>query len=218
MDPLITTLESEVKTFLEKSACGHDFHHAQRVFKASKTIQEKEGGDFFIIGCSALVHDICRPWEKETGKSHFGEEAIEIIREVLVRCKIPQPHIESILEVVRHHDIYDWTDKKSKSIELQVMQDADRLDAIGAMGVSRAFAFGGSANRPIYIPDENLAFDKDFVDNPNNRTSTIAHFYEKLLKLKDNMNTPTGKQMALERHHFMETFLNQFFNEWEGKA
>ena len=106
----------------------------------------------------------------------------------------------------------------NKSIELQIIQDADNLDAIGAIGIARTFAFGGVHNVQMYFPGENLKFNNDFVENPQNlNTSTIAHFYEKLLKLKDNMNTKTAKQIAQKRHQFMEDFLQQFFEEWNGK-
>jgi uncharacterized protein len=106
---------------------------------------------------------------------------------------------------------------KGKSIELQVLQDADNLDALGAVGIARTFAFGGANDLAIYNPGENLHFDKDFIEDPSHRTSTIAHFYEKLLKLKENMNTKTGKKLARQRHKIMEDFLDQFFAEWEGK-
>jgi uncharacterized protein len=99
---------------------------------------------------------------------------------------------------------------------LKIVQDADDLDAIGAIGIARTFAFGGANSTPIYIPGENLNFTKDFVDNPNCRTSTIAHFYDKLLKLKQNMNTKTGIRLAKKRNKVMENFLKQFFDEWNG--
>lgn len=211
-------LTDQVKTFLEEESSGHDFYHSERVFNAALHIQEKEGGDKYVIGAAALVHDICRPWEKKTGKSHFGEEALEIIRGVLEKSEVPQDKISDILKVVSLHDIYDWTEKlENKSLELQIVQDADNLDAIGAIGIARTFAFGGSHGLSIYNPGENLDFAKDFVEDPNHRTSTIAHFYEKLLKLKDNMNTKTGKEIAGHRHKIMASFLDEFFAEWESK-
>lgn len=218
IDTKFEKLVEEVKSFLEDESSGHDFYHAERVYNNAIYIQSKEGGDKFVIGASALVHDICRPWEKKTGKPHFGPEALEIIKEVLHKAEVDTTKIEAILKVVELHDIYDWTEKMDdKSIELQVVQDADNLDAIGAIGIARTFAFGGHYQRPMYIPGENLDFDKDFVEDPNHRTSTIAHFYEKLLKLKENMNTTTGVKLGEQRHQVMQDFLDQFFNEWEGK-
>jgi len=210
-------LADNVKKFLENESSGHDFFHAKRVFNNANYIQKNEGGDRLIIGSAALVHDICRPFEKKTGKSHFGKEALIIIEDVLRKSKITEDKIKPILEVIKLHDIYDWTEKnKNKSIELQIIQDADNLDAIGAIGIGRTFAFGGASSRPMYIPGENLTFIKDFIDNPNKKTSTIAHFYEKLLKLKQNMNTKTGFRIAEQRNQVMENFLKQFFDEWNG--
>jgi len=213
-----TKLINQVKIFLEKESSGHDFYHSDRVFKTALYIQKKEGGDKDIIAAAALVHDICRPWEKKTGKSHFGNEALEIIRKVLIEAEITQEKIKPILDVVALHDIYDWTEKDSqKSIELQIVQDADNIDAIGAIGIARTFSFGGHYNVPMYLPEEKLEFRNDFVDGSAVGKSTIAHFYEKLLKLKENMNTITGKELAKKRHQVMETFLQQFFAEWESK-
>lgn len=218
MDTSFLKLADQVKVFLEKESSGHDFYHAERVFNNALYIQKYEGGDRYVIGVSALVHDICRPWEKETGKSHFGPEALEIVKGVLEKSDISGVMIDPILEVVSLHDIYDWTEKmKDKSIELQIIQDADNLDAIGAIGIARTFAFGGSHGLSMYNPGENLTFDKDFIEDPNHRTSTIAHFYDKLLKLKENMNTPTGKRLGDQRHKIMTDFLDEFFAEWEGK-
>lgn len=213
-----TKLTHQVKKFLENESSGHDFYHSQRVFSAALHIQAKEGGDKYVIGAAALVHDICRPWEKKTGKPHFGKEALEIIRGVLKKSDVPNEKISKILKVVALHDIYDWSEKMNdKSLELQIVQDADNLDAIGAMGIARTFTFGGAYGLPVYIPGEKLDFEHDFVEDPNHKTSSISHFYEKLLKLKDNMNTPTGKALAESRHKLMVDFLDQFFAEWEGR-
>lgn len=211
-------IATKVKEFLENESSGHDFYHAERVFNNAIYLQNYEKGDSFVIGCAALLHDICRSWEKKTGKSHFGDEALDIIKDILVQTNTPNEKIVPILEVIKYHDIYDWSEKVvDKSIELQIIQDADNLDAIGAIGIARTFTFGGAHNCQMYSPGENLEFNHDFVENPQVTTSTIAHFYEKLLKLKDHMNTKTAKQIAQKRHQFMEDFLQQFFDEWNGK-
>jgi uncharacterized protein len=210
-------IATKVKEFLENESSGHDFYHAERVFNNAIYLQEHEGGDLFVIGAAALIHDVCRPWEKKTGKSHFGEEALKIIEDILHQVNINENKIQQILEVIKLHDIYDWTEKmKDKSVELQIVQDADNLDAIGAIGIGRTFAFGGAHNLQMYCPGENLNFTKDFVEDTKYQTSTIGHFYEKLLRLKDNMNTETGKKIAQIRHQVMEDFLKQFFDEWNG--
>lgn len=210
-------LETQVKYFLINESSGHDFSHAERVYKAACYLQQHEGGNLTVIGAAALVHDICRPWEKQTGKSHFGSEALEIIRKVLIDAKIDHVKIPSILDIVAQHDIYDWTIKQSKSVELQIVQDADNLDAIGAMGIARTFAFGGAKGLEMYIPGENLDFSADYVEDPSKKTSTIAHFYEKLLKISEHMNTETGKKLAMKRHTLMVDFLDQFFAEWNSE-
>ncbi|HEY1096683.1 MAG TPA: HD domain-containing protein [Alphaproteobacteria bacterium] len=219
MDAHFAPIAERVKEFLGSDSTGHDFYHAERVFNNAMLLHAKEQrGDRDVIGIAAWVHDICRPWEKKTGKSHFGYEALEIIREVLESAGIAQDKIPAILDIVSLHDIYDWTAKIEKTIELQIVQDADNLEALGAIGIARTFAFGGSANRPLYIPNENLEFENDFVDNPTDLgSSTIAHFYDKLLKLSQHMNTSSGKEVAAGRNAFMETFLAQFFAEWAGE-
>lgn len=213
-DNALSNLRETIKTFLKNETSGHDYAHAERVYKTACYLHQHEGGDLTIIGAAALVHDLCRPWEKETGKSHFGPEALEIIKQVLIEAGIDQTKIPAILDVVAQHDIYDWTVKQSKSIELQIVQDADNLDAIGAMGIARTFEFGGAKGLDMYNPGEKLSFSADYVEDPAIKTSTIAHFYEKLLKLAKNMNTETGKKLAQQRHEFMELFLKQFFTEW----
>jgi uncharacterized protein len=208
-------LEKHVKEFLDSDSSGHDFHHVHRVMHLAIKIQQQENqGDLYIIAVAALVHDLCRSWEKQTGKSHFGPEALVIIRDVLLKSDIQPEKIEPILDIVAKHDIYDWDIKQHKSIELKIVQDADNLDAIGAIGIGRTFAFGGANGLIMYEPNENLQFEKSFIEDPNYKTTTIAHFYDKLLKLAGHMNTETGKALALKRHKYMEVFLEQFFAEW----
>lgn len=197
----MSKLHTIVKQLLETESSGHDIFHAERVCKLALHIQEKEGGNKEIIAAASLVHDLCRPFEKKTGKSHFGEETLAIIKDVLVKADIPEKHIAPILTIISLHDIYDWTETMpNKSIELQIVQDADNIDAIGAIGIARTFMFGGHYDRPMYLPEEKLEFVDDFVDGQSVGESTVAHFYEKLLKLKDHMNTTTGKQIAEQRH------------------
>jgi len=204
--------------FLEEDSSGHDAYHAERVFNNALNIHKTEGGNELVIGVSALMHDLLRPWEKKTGKSHFGEEALDIIRKELKPIDLSAEDEDMIINVIAKHDLYDWTEKdNSKSIELQIVQDADRLDAIGAIGIGRTFRFGGAYNNPMYVPGENLDFVGDYKEEVS-KPSTIGHFYEKLLKLKDNMNTQTGKNIANERHDFMLQFVDRFLKEWNGDA
>lgn len=217
MESMFQATADKVKEVLESESTGHDYYHAERVLNNALHIQATEGqGDRYVIGVSSLIHDVCRPWEKETGKSHFGEEALGRIRVMLESINENEEVIERVLEVVKWHDIYDWDNPRAKSVELQIVQDADNLDAIGALGIARTFAFGGALGLNMYVPGENLDFDKAFVDDPGHRTSTIAHFYEKLLKLKENMNTQTGKALGEIRQKRMTDFLDDFLEEWNG--
>ena len=217
MEELFKQIADKVQSVLESESSGHDYYHAERVFNNAMYIHENEQrGDRYTIGIAALVHDVCRPWEKETGKSHFGNEALERIGILLNEIAIETVIINSVLEIVRFHDIYDWDNPLEKSIELQIVQDADNLDAIGALGIARTFAFGGAHDLTMYVPGENLTFTKEFKEDVSHRTTTIAHFYEKLLKLHEHMNTPTGKVLGEARHQRMTSFLNDFFEEWNG--
>lgn len=218
MEKEFKKVADNVKELLNKESSGHDFYHGLRVLNSALAIQEKEGGNRHVIGVAALIHDICRPWEKRTGKLHFGPEALKIIEGVLEDSGEAPADITAVLEIVRLHDVYDSTSSQEKTLELKIVQDADNLDALGAIGIGRVFAFGGANDVAMYIPGENLSFKEDFVENPQFRRSTVAHFYDKLLKLKDNMNTDTGMNMAEGRHEKMVEFLDEFFREWKGNA
>jgi len=211
----INEVKTGIKKFLFKSN-PNDYFHLLRVAKIAREISEKEGGDSNLTEIAALVHDLCRPWELETGKSHYGKEALQIILRFLKEQHVSESDCEKIIPIVEKHDEYDWTEKDTnKSIELKIIQDADNLDALGAVGISRVFSFGGAHAVPIYIAEENLEFTEDFVESTGVKKSSIAHFYEKLLKLKDNMNTATGHKLAIKRHRILEEYLKNFFEEFQ---
>lgn len=215
----IETLKHCANTFLGRASCGHDFLHCMRVANTADRIARADypQSDRAVLIAAAVVHDLCRPWEAQTGESHFSEEALLIINVHLVKSGYDQRQRELILDIVRWHDVYDLEAIPSDSLtdELRIHQDADRLDAIGAIGIARAFAFGGANDCPMHIPGEQLDFHNCFVDSPHHRTSTVAHFYEKLLNLRDQMHTPTGRELAQIRHVRMEQFLADFFEEWQ---
>jgi uncharacterized protein len=213
----LTVLAERVQVYLERSHCGHDFYHAKRVAAITKDLIKYSPTPVnqLVILAAAFSHDLCRPFEKQTGKSHFGQEALAIIDRELELSNFDSGEREQILEVIRYHDIYDYNLIPQLSPELKIHQDADRLDAIGAIGIARTFAFGAANGLPLYIPGQSLEFSDAFVESPEHRTSTIAHFYEKLLKLKEQMHTERGRELATTRHKLMEDFLEQFFKEWE---
>lgn len=214
----IENLKKYAKEFLGKESCGHDFLHCLRVAHLAETIAQNDfpTANQKVVVAAAIVHDLCRPWERQTGRSHFCDEALGIISEKLISAGFSTVEKAAILDLVRWHDVYDpkGIPSLSLTVELKIHQDADRLDAIGAIGIARTFCFGGANNLPIYLPGERLVFDGYFVESPDHRTSTVAHFYEKLFKLRDQMHTPTGRKLANVRHQRMEQFMADFFEEW----
>ena len=203
-----------IKTVLANAEGGHDWWHIYRVWKLSKHIAKTENVDLFVVELGSLLHDIA------DSKFNAGDEKIgpRKAREFLNSLDIKEEiiiHIENIIANISFKGGKQAQNFKSR--ELDVIQDADRLDAMGAIGIARAFNYGGYKNRQIYNPDikPNLNMTKQEYKNSN--APTLNHFYEKLLLLKNLMNTNTGKNIAVHRHEFMQQFLDEFYNEWDGK-
>ena len=207
----ITLTINFVKEKLEGAEAGHDWFHIERVWKLSKKIAEKEGGNLEVIELSALLHDIADP------KFHNGDEtlALKISKDFLEEIHVNAELIEQVLFVIKNISFKNRAEApENHPLELQIVQDADRLDAIGAIGIARTFNFGGFKNNLMYHPEikPNLGMNKEEYKKSNG--TTINHFYEKLLLLKDLMNTETAKKIASERHDFMLQFLDEFYKEW----
>lgn len=207
----ITLTINFVKEKLEGAEAGHDWFHIERVWKLSKKIAEKEGGNLEVIELSALLHDIADP------KFHNGDEtlALKISKDFLEEIHVEGELIEQVLFVIKNISFKNRAEApENPPLELQIVQDADRLDAIGAIGIARTFNFGGFKNNLMYHPEikPNLGMNKEEYKKSNG--TTINHFYEKLLLLKDLMNTETAKKIASERHDFMRQFLDEFYKEW----
>ena len=203
-----------VRNQLQNAEGGHDWFHIERVYKNAIAISENEKCNTMIVQLGALLHDIA------DSKFHNGDESIgpKIARTFLESEKVEAETINHVINIIENSSFKGGNfEKKFNSIELEIVQDADRLDAIGAIGIARTFNYGGFKNRPLYNPavPPNLQMNKE--EYKNSEAPTINHFYEKLLLLKDKMNTETGKKMAQDRHHFMETFLSQFYAEWDGE-
>ena len=203
-----------VKEKLENAEGGHDWFHIERVYKNALSIAENEVCDDTVVKLAALLHDIA------DSKFHDGDETIgpKIAREFLVSNEVEEATIQHVINIIENVSFKGGnTQKAFSSIELDIIQDADRLDAIGAIGIARTFNYGGFKNRPLYNPNiaPNLHMSKE--EYKNSEAPTLNHFYEKLLLLKDKMNTETGKQIAQERHQFMMDFLSQFYAEWDGE-
>lgn len=211
MKEIIDKTVEFVKQKLEGAEAGHDWFHIERVWKLSKKIAQDEDCNQDVVELSALLHDIADP------KFHNGDEtlALKVSREFLESQNTPKDIIEQVLFVIKNISFKNRGEApKDLPIELKIVQDADRIDAIGAIGVGRTFNFGGFKNNPMYHPDikPQLNMSKDEYKKSNG--TTINHFYEKLLLLKDLMNTEKGKEIAQERHDFMLKFLDQFYKEW----
>lgn len=212
---MIKITDDFVREFLFGETSGHDYHHIDRVRKMALRIGKEERADLFIVEMAALLHDIA------DRKLHKDDEeaGLVIVNQWLERIGIDpkiHEHIIDIIETLSFKGANVRTDMET--IEGKVVQDADRLDAIGAIGIARAFAYGGSRNREMYDPKQKPENHLDYEDYKNSRGTTINHFYEKLLLLKDRMNTETAKKIADKRHRFMEEYLKEFYSEWEGKS
>ena len=209
----IQKTETFVKEKLTNAEGGHDWWHIYRVWKLSKHIANKEGVNNIVIDLGALLHDIA------DAKFHDGDEEIgpQISHEFLKSLNIEKETIEHVDKIIRNISFKNSDEQHFRSPELDIIQDADRLDAIGAIGIARAFNFGGFKNRPIYDPEIKPTPGMSKKEYKKSLSPTINHFYEKLLLLKEMMNTKTGKTMAEVRHQYMLDYLERFQNEWNVK-
>ncbi len=211
-DTIIQNTVAFVKDTLAGAEGGHDWYHIERVWNTSRYIYEREGaGDLLTIELAALLHDI------SDAKFNGGDDDLgsRMASEFLINQNLDKEVVKHIKRIIKHVSYKGgFAQDQISSIEFQIVQDADRLDAIGAIGIARAFNYGGFKNRPIHNPALPLQEYEDSKAYHKSDAPTINHFYEKLLKLKDLMNTSNGKAMAEERHEYMLQFLDQFYREW----
>jgi uncharacterized protein len=213
--PIIKSIESFVCAKLGGDTTGHDFYHCIRVRKTALLLASHyPGADLMVIACAALLHDvtdvkICEDPEK--GR-------LEIIS-LLLENGVESEKVDQVIQIIEGISFKGAkVETDMKTIEGKIVQDADRLDALGAIGIARCFAYGGSVGRPIYDPREEVVLhESEEQYRKSNRGSAIGHFYEKLLLLKERMQTEIGRKIAEKRHMILESFLTEFFNEWEGK-
>jgi len=203
-----------VKEKLHGAEGGHDWFHIERVYRNALLIAKSEECDLLVVKLAALLHDIA------DSKFHNGDETVgpKMARDFLIGSNVNEETILHVVNIIENISFKGGNSAKTfHSIELDIVQDADRLDAIGAIGIARAFNYGGFKNRQLYNPEKKPKFGMDKEEYKKSDSPTINHFYEKLLTLKDRMNTKTGKELALARHHYLENFLTQFYDEWEGR-
>jgi uncharacterized protein len=210
MEATLKALTDRIRSHFESDFSGHDWDHIQRVYANAMYLQSQEGGDKYIIALGALLHDISDHKMNGGILNHGGIVAREMLNSLNVSPEICAK-VAVLVDAISFKGAH--VSDQVISLEQQIVQDADRLDAIGAIGIARAFSFGGNRNRPIYQSEIAPILHNSFEEYANAKSHTINHFYEKLLLLKDRMHTDTGKKMAKERHAFMELFLTQFFHE-----
>lgn len=211
MKNLIENTVEFVKKKLEGAEAGHDWFHIERVWKLSRKIAETESCNQEVVELAALLHDIADP------KFHNGDEtlALKVSRDFLESQNAEEKLIEQVLFIIKNISFKNRGEvPKNLPVELKIVQDADRIDAIGAIGIGRTFNFGGFKNNPMYDPNVEPKLNMSKEEYKKSNGTTINHFYEKLLLLKDLMNTEKGKEIAGERHDFMLKFLDQFYKEW----
>jgi len=213
---LINNTLQFVKITLADAEGGHDWFHIERVWNNSKLIAASENVNLLVVELGALLHDIADA-KFNDGDEHIGPKKARIFLESQQVDDSMITHIENIIKYISFKSGLEVGGVKFTSKELEVVQDADRLDAIGAIGIARAFNYGGFKNRTLYNPNIAPQLNIDKETYKNSQAPTINHFYEKLLLLKDKMNTETGKKLAQKRHEFMVRYLDQFFEEWNGK-
>lgn len=211
--PIIKKTEEFVKKTMTGDP-GHDWSHVDRVRKLALYIAKKEKADLLVVELAALLHDVA------DYKFHKGDDKLggRVAAKWLKKFNLPNKAIKEIEYIINEVSFKGAKVKYTmKSIEGKVVQDADKLDALGAIGIARTFSFGGKFNVPMYVPAKKPVFHSSFEEYKKLSASTVNHFYEKLLLLKDRMHTKTAKRLALRRHKFMQQYLKEFFKEWNGE-
>lgn len=211
-EAIINDTKEMVREKLLNEGTGHDWYHIERVWKTAVTLAEKEKANRSIVELAALLHDLID--DKLVSNK---DEAVQEVMYWLEGVGVTSKDSEKILEIIETISFKGGNSKKLHTIEAQIVQDADRLDAIGAIGIARSFAYAGSKGDPLFDPELSVRETMTEEEYRKGKSSAVHHFYEKLLKLKDLMNTKAARDMAEERHAFMEEYLTRFFNEWEGK-
>ncbi|WP_037318540.1 HD domain-containing protein [Salegentibacter sp. Hel_I_6] len=212
---ILKNTKTFVKETLKNAEGGHDWFHIQRVWKNAKLIAKNENADLFIVELGALLHDIA------DSKFHNGDESVgpNVASKFLEKQQVDAEVIDQVVKIIENVSFKGGNiQREFNSIELEIVQDADRLDALGAIGIARTFNYGGFKGRALYDPEIKPDLNMSKEEYKASTAPTINHFYEKLLLLKDRMNTETGKEIAQRRHEFMELYLEQFYAEWNGKV
>lgn len=216
LENYIEKLKPYVIDLFKRDSSGHDISHLIRTMNTALYLQEKEGGDRIIIGIAAFLHDVHRIMQNESGKFVSPKDSLEKVKEILSHIDLTDEQVNKICYAIEYHEEYNWNSKNVDDINTLILQDADNLDAIGAIGIGRTFSYGGSHNVIMYDDKVPLNQNDDYSELNGDDESTIHHFYHKLFKLGDNMNTTTAKNLANRRIEFMKTFVKEFLDEWNA--
>lgn len=212
-EQIIRETENFIRGKFIKEGSGHDWFHVERVRKMALRIAKTEGCDLFLTEMASLLHDL-DDWKFKGPGEHVYSGTIQFLKD----AGVGEPYAEKILQIIEDVSYRGaGVETPVRSIEAAVVQDADRLDAMGAIGIARTFAYGGHKNRQIYDPEVKPVMHTSFGEYKNSEAPTINHFYEKLFLLKDRMNTSVARGIAEERHRFMAVFLDRFYGEWDAK-
>ena len=206
-----------VEELFAGDSSGHDVSHLERTMNAALYIQEREGGDRVIVGLGAYLHDVHRIMENEAGRFVSPEESLGPIRDMLANADLTDEQVDAICYCVAHHEHYNWNGRNVQDINALIVQDADNLDAIGAMGIARAFSYGAMHGLPLYDPDTPLSEAGAYEEGTEDDKSTMHHFFHKSLRLGQHMNTKTGSDLARQRTAYMRSFVDEFLAEWDGR-
>ena len=214
LEEYIETLKPYVVELFKGDSSGHDISHLVRTMKLALYIQEREGGDRLVIGIASFLHDVHRIMQNETGVYVSPKDSIVRVKELLSHVSLTEEQVEKICYAIEYHEKYNWNGDNVEDINTLVLQDADNLDSVGAIGIGRAFSYSGAHNSPMYRDDLPLEDADNYNEHSGDDPSSIHHFYHKLFKLGDNMNTKTAKELADKRVDFMKDFVNEFLMEW----
>ncbi len=217
LEKYIEELKPYVIQLFGKDSSGHDISHLKRTMHLALYLSSKENGDEIIVGIAAFLHDIHRIMQNEVGKFVSPKDSIPKVQEILSHINLTDEQKEKICYAIEHHEDYNWNGNNVDDINSLILQDADNMDAIGAIGIGRAFVYGGAHKIDMYDESIPLNVNSDYQEETGDNESTIHHFYHKLFKLANNMNTKTGKEIAEERVEFMKLFVKQFLDEWNFK-
>lgn len=216
IEKYLKQIEGEVEKLFKSDKSGHNTDHLKRTMKLAITIAKEEGGDELVVGLAGYLHDIHRIMQNDVGYFVSPAESLPVIRKILSVTDLDDNVIEQICYCVEYHEYYNWNGNNVTDLNALIVQDADNLDAIGAIGVVRAFVYGSAHNIKMYDENIPLNTEDNYEESEGDNESTIHHFYHKLLKLENNMNTQYAKKLAHKRTEFMKAFADEFIDEFIG--